>query len=69
MASINGQTSATGLDKRRAKIVLSAVYGLLSAVNLVMMITEPTAWQGVFAAVLLGVALWMWFSTHPSTTP
>jgi hypothetical protein len=69
MASINGRTSATGLDKRRVKIVLSAVYGLLSAVNLVMVITEPTAWQGVFATVLLIAALGLWFETQPRTTP
>ena len=68
MASINEQRSATGLDKRRVKIVLSAVYGLLSAVNLVMVITEPTAWQGVFATVLLIAALGLWFDTQPRTT-
>ena len=68
MASINGHSSANGFDKRRAKIVLSAVYGLLSAVNLVMMIIEPTAWQGVFATVLLVAAIWLWFDTQPRTT-
>lgn len=68
MASINGQSSANGIDKRRARIALSAIYGLLSAVNLVVMITEPTAWQGVFAAVLLVAALWLWFDTKPGTT-
>ena len=69
MASINGRTSATGLDKRRVRIILSAVYGLLSAANLVMVITEPTAWQGAFAAVLLIAALWLWVDTQPRTTP
>lgn len=69
MASINERSSAHGFDKRRVKIVLSAVYGLLSAANLVMMITEPTAWQGVFATVLLIAALWLWFDTQPRTTP
>jgi nitrogen fixation protein FixH len=68
MASINRQSPANGFDKRRVKIVLSAVYGLLSAVNLVMMITEPTAWQGAFATVLLVAALWLWFDTQPRTT-
>lgn len=68
MASINGHGSANGLDKRRIKVLLSAVYGLLSAVNLVMMITEPTAWQGAFAAVLLVVALWLWADTQPGST-
>jgi hypothetical protein len=67
MASINGQSSANGIDKRRIKIVLSAVYGLLSAVNLMVMITEPTAWQGAFATVLLVAALWLWFDTKTGT--
>jgi hypothetical protein len=69
MASINGRASAVGLDKRRVKILLSAVYGLLSAINLVMVITEPTAWQGAFATVLLIAALGLWFDTQPKTTP
>ncbi len=69
MASINGRTSATGLDKRRVKIILSVVYGLLSAANVGMVITEPTAWQGVFATVLLIAALWLWVDTQPRTTP
>ena len=68
MASINGQRSANGIDKRRARIVLSAVYGLLSAVNLLVMITEPTAWQGAFATVLLVAALWLWFGPKPEST-
>jgi hypothetical protein len=67
MASINGQRSANGIDKRRARIVLSAVYGLLSAANLLVMITEPTAWQGIFATVLLVAALWLWFDTQQGT--
>jgi hypothetical protein len=69
MASINGRTSATGFDKRRVKIILSAVYGLLSAANVVMMITEPTAWQGAFATALLIAALWLWIDSQPRTTP
>lgn len=69
MAGINGRGSANGFDKRRVKIVLSAVYGLLSAANLAIMITEPTVWQGVFATVLLVAALWLWIDTQPRTPP
>lgn len=68
MASINGHRSASGFDKRRVRIVLSVVYGLLSAVNLMMMITEPTAWQGVFATVLLIASIWLWFDAQPRTS-
>jgi hypothetical protein len=69
MAGIGGRGSANGFDKRRVKIVLSSVYGLLSAVNLAIMITEPTVWQGVFATVLLVAALWLWIGTQPRTPP
>jgi hypothetical protein len=68
MASIGEQRSANGIDKRRARIVLSTVYALLSAANLVMMITEPTAWQGAFATALLIAALWLWFETETRGT-
>jgi nitrogen fixation protein FixH len=68
MVSINGQRSANGFGRRRFEIVLSVVYGVLSAANLVMMITEPTVWQGFFATVLLIAALWLWFDTQPRMT-
>ncbi|GLZ30126.1 hypothetical protein Lesp02_23160 [Lentzea sp. NBRC 105346] len=38
--------------------VLTGVYGLLAAANLLLMAAEPTAWQGVFAVALLGAAVW-----------
>jgi hypothetical protein len=67
MVSINGRRSANGFEQRRVRAVLSMVYGLLAAANLAMMITEPTAWQGAFATVLLIAALLLWFDTQPRT--
>ncbi|GAB2834573.1 hypothetical protein [Lentzea nigeriaca] len=67
MAGINQQSSASGFDMQRVKGVLVVVYGLLSAVNFVVMITEPTAWQGVFAAILLIAALGLCFDTPQRT--
>ncbi|TWP52394.1 hypothetical protein FKR81_08630 [Lentzea tibetensis] len=68
MASIDDRSRTNGMDDQRTRLVLSGVFGLLSIANLGMVVTEPTAWQGTFAAALLIVALWLWFNTPGKVT-